>query len=146
MLYVFHYSLDQNLKGNGGLLQAAGGKDVESGSVAESTPSHNVNDGEASGVVSVGDERNLLSKAVTSLEVGLTVLHGETSLGQGLAVIGEDDEAAKSQSSDSGTTDNEVGVGKSLGNHAGTSHRLRSPLDLRSNFHGSCRESQDFEW
>lgn len=113
--------------------------------MAESTPGHNVNDGESSGVVSVGDERNLLSETVTSLEVGLTVLHGHASLGQRLAVIGEDDEATESQSSDGATTNNEVGVGECLGHHAGTSHRLsgRGPLDLRSNSMGSCRKSQD---
>ena len=124
------------LERDGTLLQGRSGKEVETGSMAESTPSHHVNDGESSGVVGVGDEGNLLSEAVTGLEVGLSVLCGHTSLGQLLAVVGEDDEAAESQSSDGGSADNEVGIGDGLGDHAGASHRLsgRSPLDLRSKY------------
>lgn len=111
--------------------------------MAESAPGHNVNDGESSGVVGIGDERHLLSEAVTSLEVGLSVLHGQTGLGKRLAVVGEDDEAAESQSSDGGSTNNEVGVGEGLGHHAGASHRLsgRGPLDLRSNLWKSEKKS-----
>jgi len=102
--------------------------------MAESTPSHNVNDGESSGVVGIGDERHLLGETVTSLEMSLSVLHGQTRLGKRLAVVGEDDEATESQSTDGGPTNNEVDVGDGLGHHAGASHGHsgRGLLDLRS--------------
>ncbi len=101
--------------------------------MAESTPSHDINNSETCGIIGVGDERNLLSETVTSLEMGLSVLCGHASLGKLAAVVGEDDKAAKSQSTNGGSTDNEVGVGKGLGHHAGAGHRLggRGPLDLR---------------
>jgi len=147
---VFHYFLQNKkhkyLERDGSLLQTAGGKDVVPRSVAQSTPGHNVNDGESSGVIGIGDERHLLSETVTSLEMGLSVLRGQACLGKLLALVGEDDEAAKSQSTNGGPADNEVGVGEGLGHHAGASHRLsgRGPLDLRSSY-GNWRKSQDFE-
>lgn len=101
--------------------------------MAKRAPSSHINNVEASRVVGLQDARHLLSQAVASFEVGLTILGGQASLGESGAVGRQEDEAAESQGSDGGTTNDEVGVGDSLGDGASTGHWLQGGCLLRLN-------------
>jgi len=81
-------------------------QDVEGSSMAQSTPGKHVDERESSRVVGVREEGHFLSQAVTGFEVGLAILGGEASLGEGVAVEGKEDKATQRQGSNGATCRN----------------------------------------
>jgi hypothetical protein len=89
------------LEGEWGLSKRVGGQQVESSSVAESTPSKHINNGESSWIVSLQYKRGLLCETVTCSKVGNTILLWHAGLGQGRAVERQEDKASERQGTDS---------------------------------------------
>eukprot|EP00475_Leptophrys_vorax_P042136 TRINITY_DN79480_c0_g1_i1.p1 TRINITY_DN79480_c0_g1~~TRINITY_DN79480_c0_g1_i1.p1 ORF type:complete len:161 (-),score=8.83 TRINITY_DN79480_c0_g1_i1:145-627(-) len=96
------------------------GEESEAESVSKGAPRKGVSQGEASGIVGLGEELVLNGASVTSSGVGHTVLDGQTGLLQGVLMVVVEAKAANGKKESGGTADDRASLDHARG--AGLGH------------------------
>lgn len=114
----------KNLEWDWALAQRGSGQNIKGSCVTKSSPCHHIDERESSWIIGVCEKGHFLGKAVTSLQVGHSILLWHSGLGQRVSVEWQEHKASQGKRGHGGSSNHEVHIRDGLGGDLAGSHWL----------------------